>query len=160
MGNRYLKFALNGILGTAVETIVLWVLSNFIFHNYIGNYIIAPTIAFEVELLLKFIISYYWIWNKKISRGNEHKSFISQFLQYNFFLTFGFIVRMGLLLGFEKIFGWDVIICNLVAGALSGSLNFLFAEKIVFRSVGFKQLLPQGYQWVQKRVKGWNGVIF
>lgn len=160
MRSRYLKFALNGTLGTIVETIVLWVLSNFIFHNYIGNYIIAPTIAFEVELLLKFIISYYWIWNKKTSRGNGHKSFISHFLQYNFFLTFGFIVRMGLLLAFEKIFGWDVVICNLVAGALAGSLNFLFAEKIVFRSIGFKQLLFQAYQWIQNKIRKWGKIIF
>lgn len=147
MRDRYLKFTLNGLLGTAIETVVLWLFSGFVFQNYIGDYIIAPIIAFEVELLFKFIISYYWIWDKKISTNQGYKSFISHLIPYNFFLTLGFLVRMALLLAFEKIFGWDVIICNLAAILLSGSLNFLFAEKIVFKNrigAAFVSKLPMG----------------
>ncbi len=128
---KYLKYTINGLLGTGIETILLWVFSVYIFHNYVGDYIIAPIIAFELELISNFLISYYWIWNKNISVQSQ-KPLFTHFILYNSSSTLGFFIKMGFLLLFEKAFGWDVIYCNLGALTISGSVNFLLAEKVIF----------------------------
>jgi putative flippase GtrA len=45
----------------------------------------------------------------------------------------GFIVKMAFLLLFEKLYGWDVIFCNLAALLISGIVNFVLAEFVVFK---------------------------
>ena len=39
---------------------------------------------------------------------------------------------MGLLLALEAVFEWDVVWCNIIALALTGTLNFLVGEKLIF----------------------------
>jgi len=40
---------------------------------------------------------------------------------------------MAFLLLFERIFGWNVVVCNLAALCLSGMLNFLMGECVIFK---------------------------
>ena len=40
---------------------------------------------------------------------------------------------MVFLLLFERLFGWDVIYCNLIALLISGIFNYALAEFIVFK---------------------------
>jgi putative flippase GtrA len=40
---------------------------------------------------------------------------------------------MAFLLLFERLFGWDVIYCNLIALLISGIFNYALAEFIVFK---------------------------
>jgi hypothetical protein len=46
----------------------------------------------------------------------------------------GFLMKMAFLLIFEKIFGWDVIYCNLAALLISGLFNYFVADMLVFKS--------------------------
>ena len=39
---------------------------------------------------------------------------------------------MGILLLLQKMFGWNVLICNLAALCVSGGLNFALNEWVVF----------------------------
>ena len=45
---RYAKFIGTSVAGTIVDTLVLWLLSDFIFTGgYWGEYIISPVISFQ-----------------------------------------------------------------------------------------------------------------
>ena len=44
---RLPKFIGVNIIGTAVDTAVLWIFSHYIFKGYVGEYIISPIISFE-----------------------------------------------------------------------------------------------------------------
>jgi putative flippase GtrA len=129
---KYLQFVSTRLLGTGVDTLVLWICSDFIFSStYVGVNIISPTISFEAAVMSNFLCSYYWIWrNNSTNRGK--KVFWRKFGLFNLSAVAGFLIKMGFLLLFEAIFGWDVIICNLVALLISGLLNFGF-DILIFK---------------------------
>jgi putative flippase GtrA len=132
MAIKYIKFVASRLIGTLVDTMVLWGLSSYIFSTYFGHYIVAPTISFEIAVFSNFLLSYYWIWHKRISTKNI-KTFITRFAIFNISCVLGFIVKMAFLLLFEKLYGWDVIFCNLAALLISGIVNFVLAEFVVFK---------------------------
>lgn len=129
---KYLEFVLTRLFGTGVDTLILWICSDFIFTaSYIGVNIISPTISFEFAVMSNFLCSYYWIWRKNATKkGTE--VFWRKFVIFNLSSVAGFLIKMAFLLLFEAIFGWDVIICNLVALLISGILNFGF-DILIFR---------------------------
>ena len=132
MAVKYFKFLTSRLIGTLVDTLVLWMLSAYLFSSYIGKYIVAPTISFEVAVFVNFIFSYYWIWSKRISIKST-KTFITRFAIFNISCVLGFIVKMAFLLLFERMFGWDVVYCNLLALVISGFVNYALAEFVVFQ---------------------------
>ena len=48
---------------------------------------------------------------------------------------------MFFLLIFEKIFGWDVVVCNLAALLISGLANYFLADMLVFKQKTAKEAL-------------------
>ena len=129
----YIQFVLSRLLGTGVDTLVLWLCSHFIFSgNYFGRNILSPMISFEFAVFSNFLCSYYWIWSNRIETKNA-SSFIKHFIVFNIAALSGFAIKMLFLLLFEHLFGWDVIVCNLVALLISGVLNFFIEKLIVFR---------------------------
>ena len=132
MAVKYIKFVASRLVGTLVDTLVLWVLSANVFSSYIGKYIVAPTISFEVAVIVNFIFSYYWIWSKRISIKSP-KTFITRFAIFNISCVLGFIVKMVFLILFERLFGWDVVYCNFLALLISGIVNYALAEFVVFK---------------------------
>lgn len=133
MLGKYVKFMLSRAIGTGVDTLVLWLLSRFLFDGgYWATYIISPIISFEAAVMCNFLCSYYWIWRSRIS-SRDSRSFWRHFVGFNLSSFAGFLVKMVFLLLFEKIFGWGVVVCNLVALCISGVLNFFLSEAVVFR---------------------------
>ena len=129
---KYLKFVFNRLLVTGVDTLVLWIFSDFIFSSsYFGRNIISPTISFEAAVICNFFCSYYWIWKNNTDKRGK-KSFLFKFAVFNLSAILGFLIKMGFLLLFEAIFGWDVVVCNLVALLISGLLNFGF-DILIFK---------------------------
>ena len=134
MFKRFFKFFLTNISGTIIDTISLWLLKTYVFSSYVGTYIISPIIGFELAMLNNFIISYFWIWHKRV---NYHsKDFFKKLLKYNISVSVTFGFRMLIIIGVERLFHFDVIICNFIALALSGLLNFFLGEKWVFMMKG------------------------
>lgn len=130
---QYIQFVLSRLLGTGVDTLVLWLCSAFIFGGtYWGENIVSPMISFEFAVFSNFLCSYYWIWSNRVE-DKGGKSFLKHFLVFNIAALSGFVVKMLFLLLFEYIFGWDVVVCNLVALCISGVLNFFVEKLIVFR---------------------------
>ncbi len=133
MLTRYLKFTLSRVIGTGVDTLVLWLLAHFVFDGgYGATYILSPVISFECAVMSNFLCSYYWIWSSRISTRSR-RSFWRHFVAFNISSLAGFVVKMLFLLLFERLFGWGVVVCNLVALCISGVLNFLLSDSLVFR---------------------------
>ena len=129
---RLPKFIGVNIIGTVVDTAVLWVFSNYILTGYIGEYIISPVISFECAVLSNYIFSYFGIWKDRAKRHNA-KDFAQKYLMYNLSSSAVFLFKMGLLLLLELAFKWDVVICNLAALCVSGLINFVLGEWVIFR---------------------------
>jgi len=132
MSIRFIKFVVSRLLGTLVDTFVLWILTKFLFFSYVGQYITAPAISFEVAMFHNYLFSYFLIWYNDIPLKNS-RDFFSRLIPYNISSLFGFSIKMGFLLLFERLFGWDVLWCNIAALLISGFVNFFLAEKVVFK---------------------------
>ena len=129
---KYLEFVLTRLFGTGVDTLVLWICSHFLFTSYWGSYILSPIISFEFAVMSNFLWSYCWIWSSRIvnkSWGN----FWKRFFLFNLSSVAGFLIKMLFLLLFERIFGWDVVWCNLTALLISGLFNYFLTDIWVFR---------------------------
>lgn len=134
MLGKYIKFVASRAVGTVVDTLTLWICSHFVFGGgYLSTYIISPFISFEVATMSNFLWSYFWIWSSRIGRRGG-RTFWRHFVGFNLSAIAGFVVKMAFLLLFERIFGWNVVVCNLVALTISGLLNFFLAESVVFRA--------------------------
>ena len=132
MINRIILFIVTNGFGTLIDTLVLWLFSAFVFDTYVGDYIISPIISFEVAVLCNFFSSYFLIWKNRVSKRN-FRSFIRHYLGYNLTSSGVFVIKMGFLLLFELLFSWNVIICNLLALCISGSINYAISEWIIFK---------------------------
>lgn len=131
MLRSYLLFVLTRLFGTGIDTLVLWVCSDFIFHEYWGIYLVSPVISFEFAVLSNFLWSYCWIWKSRVAHRNRY-DFTRRFLIFNLSSVAGFGVKMVFLLLFERLFGWDVIYCNFAALLISGLFNYFCADMLVF----------------------------
>ena len=129
---RLPKFIGVNIIGTVVDTAVLWVFSSYILKGYLGVYILSPIISFECAVLSNFLFSYFGIWKDRAQRHNI-KAFAQKYIMYNISSSAVFVFKLGLLLLLEMTFGWDVVICNLVALCISGFANFALGEWVIFR---------------------------
>ncbi len=127
------EFILANALGTLVDTAVLWIFASFILDgSYLGENIISPVISFEAAVLTNFLCSYSVIWRDRITcRGK--KSFFRHYIPYNLSCTGVFFFRLGLLVLAKEITGVHVVLCNLMAMCVTGLLNFLLGDKLIFR---------------------------
>ena len=129
---RYIKFAGTSVIGTLVDTLVLWLISDFVFTGgYWGEYVISPAISFQCALAVNFTISYFYVWKDRTEASL--RGFFKHYLAYNLSNSAVFLLRLGVLLLIERFTGWDVVICNLVAMCFSGIINFVINNLLIFR---------------------------
>ena len=133
---RYVKFIGTSLVGTVVDTLVLWILSDFAFtKGYWGEYVISPALSFQSAVLVNFTISYFYVWKDR-TRGRADasvKRFFKLYARYNLSSSAVFLVRLGVLLLIERFTGWDVVLCNLLAMCFSGILNFAISNLLIFK---------------------------
>ena len=132
---RYIKFAGTSVIGTLVDTLVLWLISDFVFTGgYWGEYVISPAISFQCALAVNFTISYFYVWKDR-TRKRPDASVRRFFKLYAVYLLSGsavFLLRLGALLLIERFTGWDVVLCNLIAMVFSGIINFTIDNLLIF----------------------------
>lgn len=129
---RFPKFFAGNLLGTAIDTLVLWLFSHFVFHGYIGQVVISPVISFECAVMTNYVFSYFVTWKDRISQVST-RSFFKRFVGYNATCTGTFILKMGILMLIQWLTKWNVVICNLLALCVSGVVNFLMDNFVVFK---------------------------
>ena len=133
---RYAKFAGTSVVGSIVDTLVLWLLSDLIFtRGYWGEYIISPLISFQCAVAVNYMISYFYVWkDRTIKRSDASvRRFFRLYGAYNLSSSVVFLFRLGALLLIERFFGWDVVICNLVAMCFTGIINFAINNLVIFK---------------------------
>lgn len=133
---RYAKFAGTSAVGSIVDTLVLWLLSDLIFtRGYWGEYIISPLISFQCAVAVNYTISYFYIWKDRTRKRSDAsvRRFFRLYGAYNLSSSVVFLFRLGVLLLIERFFGWDVVICNLVAMCFSGIINFAINNLVIFK---------------------------
>lgn len=131
---RYMKYMGTSLAGTFTDTLVLWLLSDFVFNDgYWGQYIISPVISFQCAVIVNFTIFYFYVWRDRTRSDGRAARFFRRFLAFDLSCSTVFLLRLGLLLVIEKFSGWDVVICNLVAMCFSGILNFLLNNLVIFK---------------------------
>ena len=128
---RLPKYFVGNLTGTLVDTLVLWLFSHLVFHNYVGQCIISPIISFECAVFVNFLVCSFFTWRDRVTYRNVG-SFFKRYALYNASCTGGFLIKMGILLLIQYLTKWDVVICNLIALCVSGTFNFLMNEFVVF----------------------------
>ena len=94
---KYLGFLLTRLLGTGVDTLVLWLCSDYFLTSYWGSYLFSPIISFEFAVMNNFLWSYFWIWKSRtLHKGIA--SFMHRFFIFNLSSVAGFLVKMFFLL--------------------------------------------------------------
>lgn len=126
---RFPKFVGVNAIGTIIDTAVLWLFSHFVFDGYVGEYVISPVISFECAVMNNYLFSYFGVWRERRSAG----SFVLKYIMYNISSSLVFTMKLGVILLLERLFGWNVVICNLAALCLSGLINFSLSEWVIFR---------------------------
>ena len=130
---RLAKFTFTSGAGTVVDTVVLWLLSHFVFNSYAGEYLLAPFISFECAVLTNFCCFFFFVWKDRIADRHSARLFLRKYGLYNASATMVFLLKMGILLLIELFTGWNVVICNLAALCISGLINFSMGEWVIFR---------------------------
>ena len=133
---RYAKFAGTSVVGSIVDTLVLWLLSDLIFtRGYWGEYIISPLISFQCAVTVNYMIAYFYVWKDRTRKRSDAsiRRFFRLYGAYNLSSSVVFLFRLGALLLIERFFGWDVVICNLVAMCFTGIINFAINNLVIFK---------------------------
>ena len=133
---RYAKFAGTSAVGSIVDTLGLWLLSDLIFtRGYWGEYIISPLISFQCAVAVNYMISYFYVWKDRTRKRSDAsiRRFFRLYGAYNLSSSVVFLFRLGALLLIERFFGWDVVICNLVAMCFTGIINFAINNLVIFK---------------------------
>ena len=133
---RYVKFAGTSVVGSIVDTLVLWLLSDLVFtKGYWGEYIISPLISFQCAVAVNFAISYFYVWKDRTLKlpYTSIRRFFKLFGAYNLSTSAVFLFRLGVLLLIERFTGWDVVICNIAAMCFSGIINFTINNLLIFK---------------------------
>lgn len=129
---RFPRFLMGNLAGTLVDTLVLWLFSHRVFHGYVGQVIVSPIISFECAVMVNFLISYFVTWKDRVTRPTTG-SFFRHYGAYNASCTGVFLLKMGVLMLIQWLSKWDVVICNLLALCVSGTVNFVMDEFVVFK---------------------------
>ena len=132
---RYVKFLGTSVIGTCVDMLVLWLLSDFVFVNgYGGEYLLSPVLSFQSAVLVNFTIFYFYVWKDKVAPRRSIRFFFRRYLAYNLSCSSVFLLRFGAMLLIERFTGLDVVVCSLLAMSVSGIINFLLTNNFVFRN--------------------------
>ena len=119
---RYLKFALVGLIGVAVQLATLQ-----LFLTMGTHYLIATALAVEIALLHNYAWHQRWTWSESTSPVPY------RFLRFH--LANGLISLISNLLWMRLLSGWfglPPMPANLIAIAATSALNFVLADGWVF----------------------------
>lgn len=131
---KLIRYAFSTLGGIAAETVLLWVLAHYVWRDWeVGISIIAPTLSFELCLLVNYCTAKYFVWR-------DRKSSLLRFHLSNFSV---FIVKMMFLVALRYFSGVDIVLCNIVAMGIAGLINFVLNDRIVFRIIYDDHTAPE-----------------
>ena len=84
---KFMKFSLSSLVGTVVDTLVLWLFSHFVFTRYVGQYIISPVISFECAVFANYLLSYFMVWKERVTNVSR-RSFLCRYVEHFTYFRF------------------------------------------------------------------------
>lgn len=131
---RYMKFLGTSLIGTAVDMLVLWLLSDMVFREgYMFEYILSPVLSFQCAVLVNYTVFYFYVWKDRVATSRSVRFFLRRYLTYNLSCSSVFLLRFCAMLLIERFTGFDVVVCSLLAMCVSGVINFILTNNVVFR---------------------------
>ncbi|MBO7192025.1 MAG: GtrA family protein [Bacteroidales bacterium] len=131
---RYIRFLGASTAGTVTDMFLLWLLSDVVFPGgYWREYILSPVLSFQCAVLVNYTIFYFYVWKDRVASWRSPIFFLKRYLRYNLSCSTVFLFRFGAMLLIERFTGWDVIVCSLLAMCVSGIINFILTNNLVFR---------------------------
>ncbi|MBR5480547.1 MAG: GtrA family protein [Bacteroidaceae bacterium] len=130
---RYLKFMLSTLAGTAVDCAVMWLLAEKLFtENEMAQLFIAPSVSFECAVFTNYVLAYCFVWKDRV-KDRSLRNFFLRFFPYNVSCIAAFLIKMIPFVLIRHFAGLNVVVCNLLALAVSGLFNFIMNEWVIFR---------------------------
>lgn len=134
MLKRFVRYFCASLLGTAVDTAVLWLCAHLLFSGtYFGRNILSPVISFECAVFTNFCSCFFIVWKDRISEKSL-SSFFRHLAAYNASCAGAFLLKLGILQLVILATSMDVVWCNLIALCFSGLFNFLMNDQVIFRN--------------------------
>ena len=136
------KYACATSFGALVEMAVLWFLAHVAFKSahFYGKDSLSILIASEIAILVNFTTAYFFVWKDRITRRSP-RSYFRHYLAFALTANILLVLKVALALLFKDIFRWDVVICDFIALLISGTVNFVLNEMVIFKDR--KQLLQK-----------------
>jgi len=125
------KFVSTNLIGTVVDTLALWLLVTFAFETYPEEYVLAPTISFQLAVLNNYSLSYFWTWKGRVKKTIP--DFFQRLLFYNVNCVLVFLLKLGLLVAISALLDLHVVLCNVLALTITGLINFALQDRLIFR---------------------------
>ena len=138
------KYACATSLGALVEMAVLWFLAHVAFKStqFAGKDSLSILIASEIAILVNFTTAYFFIWKDRITKRSA-RSYFRHYLAFALTANILMVLKVALALIFKDLFRWDVVICDFVALLISGTVNFILNEMVIFKD---RRQLLQKYE--------------
>jgi putative flippase GtrA len=121
-GKQFIKFAVVGVLNTAID---IGLLNLLLYFGW--NTILANTVAFLIAATNSFI------WNKYWTFGDQKGDWKKQLPFYLIVVTVGVGISNAFIYVFSLIFGWDINVVKIVSIGAVFSWNFLAPKLLIFR---------------------------
>ena len=132
---RYIKFLGASAAGTAVDMLVLWILSDFVFsEGYVREYILSPLLSFQCAVFVNYTVFYFYVWKDRVASLRSLSFFFRRYIRYNLSCSTVFLLRYCIILLIGKFTSWDVMICSVLAMCVTGIINFILTDILVFRN--------------------------
>ena len=125
------KFVSTNLIGTVVDTLALWLLVTFAFETYPEEYVLAPTISFQLAVVNNYSLSYFWTWKGRVKKTVP--DFFQRLFFYNINCVLVFLLKLGLLITISGLLDLHVVFCNLLALTITGLINFALQDRLIFR---------------------------
>ena len=136
------KYACATSLGAVVEMAIRWLLAHVIVKNtsFSGKDSLSILIASEIAILVNFTTAYFFVWRDRITKRSP-RSYFRHYLAFALTANILMVLKVALALFFKDLFRWAVVICDFVALIISGTVNFVLNEMVIFKDR--KQLLQK-----------------
>lgn len=121
---RFVRYFVSTMGGIVAELILIWVLAHLVWPRWeFGVSVIAPTLGFELCLLVNYSAVRYFVWrDRHSSLWRFHVSNASVY-----------VVKMTFLLAIRYFAGVEIVLCTLLATTMAGIINFVLNDRVVFR---------------------------
>ena len=124
--------------GTLLELAVVWVCSEYLFHGYVGQYVVSPVIAFECAVVTNFVLYSRCLWYDRI-KGVGMKGYLIRLLGYNVSATGVYFMRMVVIQVIGMLWHLPVVWCEIISLSLSGIINYMINDRVIFCEIKQRQ---------------------